>query len=59
MLEDPPDSPSGDHIILQRAEAEEVDRLLSEVRSTPKGAKKDISRAAAKAYNPRIVEAAW
>ncbi|GFH11824.1 valyl-tRNA synthetase, partial [Haematococcus lacustris] len=41
------------------AEAEEVARLLAEVKATPKGAKKDISKAAAKAYNPSIVEAAW
>lgn len=34
-------------------------KLLADVAATPKGQKKDISKAAAKAYNPRIVETAW
>lgn len=44
---------------LQKAEAEEVEKLLAEVRATPKGEKKDLSKAAAKAYNPAIVETSW
>mmetsp|Transcript_17140 Transcript_17140/g.42968 ORF Transcript_17140/g.42968 Transcript_17140/m.42968 type:complete len:1276 (-) Transcript_17140:143-3970(-) len=43
----------------KKAEAEEVARLLAEVAATPKGAKKDTSKAAAKAYNPKIVETGW
>ena len=43
----------------QKAEAEEASRLQAEVEAVPKGAKKDVSKAAGKAYNPRIVEATW
>ncbi len=36
-----------------------MQRLLAEVKATPKGQKKDLSKAAAKSYNPRVVEATW
>lgn len=44
---------------MQKAEAEELARLVAEVEAVPKGAKKDMTKAAGKAYNPRIVEATW
>eukprot|EP00200_Dunaliella_tertiolecta_P003314 CAMPEP_0202352070 /NCGR_PEP_ID=MMETSP1126-20121109/8424_1 /ASSEMBLY_ACC=CAM_ASM_000457 /TAXON_ID=3047 /ORGANISM="Dunaliella tertiolecta, Strain CCMP1320" /LENGTH=1278 /DNA_ID=CAMNT_0048944237 /DNA_START=55 /DNA_END=3891 /DNA_ORIENTATION=- len=43
----------------RKAEAEEAARLKAEVDAVPKGAKKDVSKAAGKAYNPHIVEATW
>ncbi|KAF5832251.1 tRNA synthetases class I-domain-containing protein [Dunaliella salina] len=43
----------------RKAEAEEAARLKAEVEAIPKGAKKDVSKAAGKAYNPHIVEANW
>ncbi len=33
--------------------------MVADLRATPKGQKKDLSKAAAKTYNPRIVEATW
>ncbi len=37
-----------------------MEKLLHDVRATPKGQKKDLGKAtAAKTYHPRIVEAAW
>lgn len=45
--------------VAQQQEAEEAARLLAEVAAVPKGAKKDVSKAAGKTYNPRIVEATW
>eukprot|EP00983_Pelagomonas_calceolata_P008855 287860-Pelagomonas_calceolata.AAC.1 len=47
------------HDTIQKAEAEEAARLKAEVDAVPKGAKKDVSKAAGKAYNPHIVEATW
>ena len=43
----------------QKAEAEEAARLKAEIEAIPKGAKKDVSKAAGKAYNPQLVEATW
>jgi hypothetical protein len=43
----------------QAAEAADVERLVSEARSTPKGSKKSLPPDMYKAYHPQMVEAGW
>jgi len=47
------------HTHAQRKEAKEVAEMMGKLAKVQKGAKKDVSEAAGKSYNPHIVEATW